>query len=467
VVITGCGGGGGSGASPVAVAPAPPAAQPAPTSAAPGEVLISVVDVLNAPVPYADVSLYSNSPFRQATADANGQLTFQNVSPGFVEAFGGSADASQYSLGYSGRADLAANGHVSLRIETRPVSNPIFGLAGGFVDDGGVSADGRSLTFRVLLLYVGGNRRIDYDAGGPVDVRVADCAPNATNDAPDFHADCIEGAPGFDAAFSVNGGHQYVTVPNEYAATPQSYTASLLLDQSERIAASDPYDLRLLGIKNYFSLKGDSSVSLAGFAADNRAEGKIALIPNQPVTLFSSNNTAPSVEVIDDLATLEGGASPLYTAIDRELDRLLAIPIPAQTNRMLAVLTDGTDDTCGTAAQCRAAREALARKSLATRTEIVTIATGAEQSRREISELTAASRSRTFWVNEPEKMRVMLTALPDVLSKFGQGVEVRFRIDAASAGVFRSGRMVFATLSWEECPFECSSGSIPVAIPIP
>ena len=436
-----------------------------------GTVDVTIVDVFGAPLAGAPLSLYSNSPYQQAIADTNGRATFTQILPGPVASFAYFIDESLgYGLGYSGEAQLPANGHVDLQVIVRPTADPLVGSTVAIVDPGGLSTDGRSLTFRLNLTYVPGNRRIDYDTGMGLEVSLADCAPDGGNDSPPFQSECVSGTSCFDAAYEVVEPVAPLRFRTNPAGTPQPYTAALLLDQSKHILLNDPGDVRLFGTK-YFLVQNRATdrVVLAAVGADDASTGELSPLPEQPVTIFPVENGNSSFSTIDSLAHLEGGVAPLYAAIDRMLDFIAANETAVGQRRMVVVLTDGRDDTCGTEAECRDARQAVAEKSLATGIEIVTIglAGGAFEDRRALSELTAASRGRSFWVSDPTQLGIVFGALPDVLSHGGQVGEFSFRIQASSAGVFQSGRTVFGTVLGAECPFECTGWAIPIAVRIP
>jgi von Willebrand factor type A domain len=381
-----------------------------------------------------------------------------------------------YGIGYSSQAELPPNGHADLPVIVRPAADPVTGSTVATVDPGGLSTDGRSLTFRFNLTYVDGSRRrIDYDALIPLlslEVNLAECVPDGGNDSPMFQSDCVGGSSGFDAAYGVvEPPAPFVFQTSTAAGLPQPYTAALLLDQSKHFQLYDPGDTRLFGTK-YFLLQNrvTDHVVLAAFGVNDASSGELSPLPQQPVTIFPVQNGTSSFSTVDSLARLEGGLAPLYAAIDQMLDFLAANEPAVGQRRMVVVVTDGRDETCGTEAECRDAREAVAEKSLATGIELVTIglAGGALEDRRALSELTAAGRGRSFWVSDRTQLSMLFGALPDVLSYGGEVLEVSFKIQASTAGAFQSGRTVFATVVLEQCfDWYCTNWSIPIAVRIP
>ena len=482
--ICGCGGNdgrGGQDGGPPQIGGAPPDGGPRPDGEPPvepdvtGTVDVTAVDVFGAPLAGAWISLHSNSPYQQAIADTDGRATFRKIRPGVVDASANTFDkAFGIGVGYSGELYLPANGHADLYVIVRPFADAVVGSTVATVAPGGLSADGRSLTFRLNLTYVDGYRRIN-DKPDPVGLKVslAECAPDSGNDSPMFTPDCVGGTAGFDAAYGVVEPPAPVVFQRSMpAGLPQPYAAALLLDQSKHIQLNDPADARLFGTK-YFLVQNrvTDRVVLAAFGTDDASIGELSPLPQQPVTVFPVQNGTSSFSTIDSLAHLEGGVAPLYAAIDHMLDFIAANETAVGQRRMVVVVTDGRDDTCGTEAQCRDAREGVAEKSLASGIELVTIGLegGANQDRRALSELTAASRGRSFWVAAPPtQLGVLFGELPDVLSYGGDAVEVSFKIQASTAGAFQSGRVVFATVLLEQCfDWYCTNWSIPIAVRIP
>jgi len=442
----------------------------------PGIVEVAVVDVFGTPQVGAWISLHSNSPYQQAMTDTEGRATFTSIRPGAVDASATTFDDSYgYGYGSSSLAVLASNGHANLHIILRPYADSVFGSTVAAVDPGGLSADGRSLTFRFGLRYVDGSRRVDIDVPMsmlPLEVSLADCVPDDGNDSPIFTSDCVGGTSGFDAAYRV----VEPPAPFEFRASraaglSQQFSAALLLDQSEHIQLRDPGDTRLFGTK-YFLVQNrvTDHLLLAGFGADDASTGELSPLPQQPVTTFPVQNGTSSFSTVESLANLEGGVAPLYAAIDEMLDLVAANETAVGQRRMVVVVTDGRDDTCGSEAECRDARAAVAEKSRATVIELVTIglADGATEDRRALSELTAASGGRSFWVFDRTQLAMLLGALPDVLSYGGETLAVSFKLQASTAGTFQSGRTVFATVVLNQCfDWYCWGGPIPIAVRIP
>src|SRR5262249_14690908 len=124
-----------------------------------GTVDVTVVDVFGAPLAGAWISLHSNSPYQQVAADSDGRATLTTIRAGLVDASATTFDQSfGYGAGWSAQVLLPPNGHADLQIIVRPFPDLVVGSTAATVDPGGLSADGRSLTFRFRLTHVDGSR---------------------------------------------------------------------------------------------------------------------------------------------------------------------------------------------------------------------------------------------------------------------------------------------------------------------
>ena len=118
------------------------------------------------------------------------------------------------------------------------------------------------------------------------------------------------------------------TTPSNFALNPGQaaapYAVSLLIDQSGSTANTDPSDARLFATKLFMNNLGASDfVAVAAFAQE-RAASDPALIPDEPVTQLSGFVQSSAAEQlfddIDALGGLEGGDTPLYAALDNQLE---------------------------------------------------------------------------------------------------------------------------------------------------
>ncbi|NJN53033.1 MAG: VWA domain-containing protein [Gammaproteobacteria bacterium] len=240
---------------------------------------------------------------------------------------------------------------------------------------------------------------------------------------------------------------------------------------------NDPWDARLLAAKFFLAGKiAGARVALAAFAADDVASGEASELAQQPVTFFPLGNARfvdageTLFSAIDSLASLEGGAAPLYAAIDASLDftatHSAKATTPSGKRRAVVVLTDGLDDTCGNPAQCSAMRDAVIARSRAEEIDIVTI--GQPSLAGDARALTALTQDggTALWA-EDHQLAIVFGALGPVLDGSAPSHVMRFRVETTTMGVFQSGRTMLGRLKIEICPFDCFSMSIPVAVPIP
>lgn len=196
------------------------------------------------------------------------------------------------------------------------------GGSGGGSDTGGASGDGRTLEFSLQILQAPTSG--EYWAYSTDAVRIAGCTPDPSNDVPRFRPDCVAGEDGLDASYEGLA----VSVKKVSAtrhATPGA--AVLLIDQSTNVVVNDPADARLFAAKYFLTLAGESARTvLAAFSSDDPVSGQFSLLPQKPVTVFPLENPQFTADgrsyfaTVDQLGALEGGASPLFAAIDRTLD---------------------------------------------------------------------------------------------------------------------------------------------------
>jgi hypothetical protein len=322
----------------------------------------------------------------------------------------------------------------------------------------------------------------EYWAWGTDAVRIAACTPDPTNDLPRFQPDCVSGADDFDSAYAglQNGSAlslRRIEVQDRLGLGlgRPSYSAALLIDQGDPVITGDPDDRRLFAAKYFLSLGGpDSMVALAAFAVDDRITNRFSPLPQQPVSLFPLENPQFTADgrslfaTVDQLGTLEGGATPLYSAIDRVLD--FAAAGPRRDANAVVVVTNGVDDTCGSRAECREQRDAVVRKSRATGIRIVTIGLGnaAAADHEALGRLAqGADGSAAFWIDDPSQLAMALGNTSEYLAESRDRLRATFRIQSEVPGAFERGRTILGQVSLEVCPFECNYTYIPFAIQIP
>lgn len=454
--VSGCGGGGTGdfGGNP----------PPAVGSAGSGTVTVAVRDALGDPISHQWVAVSFAAGYLEESTDADGRATFAGVPPGHVVAASSSSDARGAFSGWV-ESSLPHNGHLELEIDLAPSDVASVVLPSGWVDAGNVSADGRSvqLSFQILSM-----------PGGPYGIYLFGCEPDATNDVPVGQPDCVAGTAGSDAPYAAPGYDQSLTLSATEGEAPAPFYVALLLDQGGAMAVNDPADARLFAVKYFLTtLHSEDRVLLAAFAADDATSGQRSLLPQSPVALLPDENAQFAAAdrawfaAVDLLAAVEGGASPLYEAIDRMLD-FTAAHAPQGARRAVAVLSSGTDLTCGSQSQCQLARDALIAKSRATGVSIVVVGfagTGAEVDLRSLSALAQGGSGAALWVRDVKDLTGTFGGLSGVLDGSAERVSAVYRVESTTAGAFAPGRTVLGRIEAEypPCPMGCDVVSIPFA----
>jgi len=472
LVTMGCSGGSSSDAT-VVVPPgttAPPAIR--------SRLVITVTDLLGAPVPDARVRVVTHlGEFRTVTSP-NGVTEATDVIGDSVTITAETADQFGSSTLALTSGQAAVNAHVAIQ----PKAPGTGGITRAHVVAGGVRDEGRTLEFRLGILQVSDPVHDESWAGGPHELRVADCVPDTANDGSRFRPDCVAGTEGFDASYAVLNGGVALTVSKSVVCcydplTTPAPSSTLLLDQSGVVASSDPGDHRLYAAK-YFLTWGarDRRLGLAAFAANDAATGQPALLPQQPLTILPVENPVIGgagrelFPTVDALGSLEGGGAPLYDALDRLID--YAAPGPEQISTIF-VVTDGRDTTCGSYSQCKARREQVLQKSRDRRVTITTVGLSADPTGADHEALGALSHASpdgdgaAFWASDPRQLPAILRAALLNQRWLERRLEATFQIEAPTAGTFAPGRTVIGTVRLEYCPWDCFQTFVPFTVRIP
>ena len=485
MVMAGCDGGGGddriASNTPPPPASAPPASTPQVTNpTGRGTVIVTVTDVLGAPLVGASVTVFSGwgGEDKQAVTDVNGVAEVQNML-----AYRYSVMASARGAhGYTSDRTLEPNGVDRVPVTAWPASQrSTGGIARTSIPDGGISADGRSLRISLEILQVPEVQGAEYWSF-PLDaVRILPCAPDPANDLPRFRPECIAGADGFDAAYGVAGtfAHadsiQHRLAPITSDAKP--LFAALLLDQGAHVAVNDPEDRRFLAAKYFLDFaRGNGAVALAAFSADDPATGQRSLLPERPVTVFPVENPTFTdsgrtlFPLVDSLAGMEGGNAPLIAAVDQVLDFVTAADA-RDGQRALVVLSSGRDPTCGSRSDCRAALDAVVQKSRSSGVAVVTVGLADANGSADPETLgllaQGAEGSAAFWARQPDQIATSLGAAAAYLAGTKGTMLATFTITSTVPGAFVSGRTVLGQVQLEVCPWDCLYTDIPFAVRIP
>lgn len=482
-MLGGCSSGSSNGSPPTATS------TPTPTPTSPpgrGTLVVTVTDGLGHPLPGATIWVNSNWPGedKYGTGDATGRAVFPEVLAGRLDisAFGAESE------GTTAVPSLAASAVLEVSVVALPAGARAGGVTRALVVDGGLARDGQTLEFSLDILQivrmVGGNPFIssgEYWAWGPDAVRVMACTPDPSNDSSVAVADCVVGPDGNDSGYVGESDGRALSLTRIESAGAGStgaafYSAALLLDQSARALLVDPEDRRLFAAKYFLNLRApNTAVALAAFASDDPMSSLFSALPQKPVSIFPVeeprfvNGGSALFTMVDQLGSLEGGAAPVYAAIDRMLDFVAAGP--ARESSAVVVMTNGRDTACGSSEECQTQLVAVARKSRETGIRIITVGVGhdaAPADHRGLSLLAqGADGSAAVWVEQPAQLAMALGNVSDYLSGSKDRLRATFRIRSDSAGAFKPGQTVLGWVRLEVCPFECEYTYIPFAIPVP
>jgi len=372
------------------------------------------------------------------------------------------------------QTSLQANERLAVDLTLVPTQNlPLIGI-GRSAGDAEPDPEGRVLEFS-LPVYLGHDEP-DWEWSTLI---FTPCFPDAANDDQNLLGDCVVGPAGFDAEYTSANDGKPLSAPLRSAppSAPLRYV-TLLLDQSAEMARHDPFDARLYGARYAASAIGDDGrIAVAAFAADDPSGSEVSTLEREPLTIYPTNHPQflpPSDELSATIKTLgerEGGIAPLYAAMAEGLD-FVAARVPAGERRAAFVLTDGRDDACGDAADCATARQAVVDKAIASAVELVSIGTlmtddAGTGGARDIALLVEDTNGRALWVNDRTQLSAAFHAALDWQSGRGVTLVARFRLESPTPGAFASGHTVYGSLTFEACPWDCYSTTVPVAIRIP
>jgi hypothetical protein len=443
-----CGGSGSGGSSGGGGGPGGP---PDPTDPPPGNTQVSVVarDAFGSPVSGASIALLESKGTGilelSTFTDADGRA---EVVGGFEDVYAAMLAATDL-FGISYEPIRPDDDRLEFEVTLHPSSGLTSGIGQVSVTEN--SPDGRMLEFRARLFVVEGraSEGQDLEAWNMGAVSVLPCA-----------ADCVEGAAGFDAAYEGSTVSQDWVDP---ASPSDPLALMLLLDQGGSVAVTDPEDRRLLAARYLQTrLRESDQVALAAFAAD--AAGNAALLPEQPVTIFPIGNPAFTPDglayfpIINSLATLEGGNSPLHAAVAELID-FSASAAPAGSRRAIVALASGDVSDCGNQAECRAAQDALREQAATANVSVVGVGLSdpsGEVDRERLGPFAQFADGAVFWARDATQVPTVFGRLPDIVGGRHGAVDVTIRLESPVAGAFSSGNTVVGTLQFVICPWDCT-----------
>jgi hypothetical protein len=464
-LLGGCGGGGGSGSA-------------APGQSPTGSLVVTVQDPLGEPLAHAHVEVWSMSSVKisKGNTDSSGRVRFARVPAGtvYVQAFAPAELVRGVTFsGNAGQLQILNGGALEVGVRVGPEGGPFAALRAPWVAASQPDADGRALDVTVDVYSFGAESSI-----GAVQALYLDpCEPDSSDDTPAFRSNCVEGT-NFDAPYDAPGYTTPLSGASIPGGTATPFWAALLLDQGRSIALNDSEDARLFAIKYFLSsLQADDHIQLSAFASD-AIGGSRALLPDTPVTLLPKGATATFkpggselFPLVDSLASQEGGASPLYTALDRMIE-FTAQNTPPGSRRAVVVLTTETDRTCGTDMQCLTVRQALLNKARAAGVSIIVVGIGSQSEPVDVvalSELAVGTSGALLWTNDPAQLPTIFHGLIEILNGSASTFEAHYRIQSPTAGAFQSGRTVLgkALVEFNYCPWDCYGAEVPFAAQIP
>jgi hypothetical protein len=308
-----------------------------------------------------------------------------------------------------------------------------------------VLPDRQTMTFEIELVIVDGASQPIVGLAN-ANFELNPCTPIAGND----RVDCVRGAaPDFDA------GYTPTTVPpllplEVIAAEPaEPYAAALMLDQSASIATSDPTGARLYSAKSFLDGLGSEDWALLAAFADGAA-----LIPTPPLAVYGPFRDSTTVsdpvsyyDTLDSLATLVGGGTPLYSALDSLVGQVADPNPPVGIAKSVIIFTDGDDTACGGTLACRTARQASIDNANANAVRIFTIGLTNQVNFEALGELASGTGGVFLFAESPEQLIPLYGSVGRLLSLSLPTYRLTWTVQATSAGVFQPGNVLLGSVT--------------------
>ena len=437
--LAACGGGGGGGGGGGNNAnPNPPPAAPT------GTVTVTVADEFAAPVKAAQISVASGSTTRTGTTDDDGAASIGNVPVG-------NADVSVSATGFE---DTTTNVNVtesqasSVDLTMTRLTEPAAGLFAAQLIQALAQTDGQTVTFELEVLVVADDTTT---AAAIETLTAADFTLDACADTDPNTVECLRGGAG-----QADIGYTVVSpTPDNFALNPGQaatpYAAALLIDQSESIEDNDPSDARLFATKLFMdNLGANDYVSVAAFAL-TRAASAPSLLPDTPVTQISGFIQSDAAEDrfsdIDELGELEGGDTPLFAALDQQLD-FTAANAPTDSGRRLAVVlfTDGVDSVCIASSNPPCGVNESIAKSVAQNVDIFTIGLGTDIDVDTMRQLAQGGRGFFLFAENAQQLLPIYRSLGELLSQTLATYRMEWTIRADAPATYQTGQTILGNL---------------------
>lgn len=447
-----------------------------------GAVRVKVTDAFGDAVAGASVSWLTASGSMTTRADSEGIARFDHLSgEGRVCA---SHLVRGHSCGesYDERVVVRQGDTIEFSRRLRPQEDPAAAVLSATVEPGGVSADGRNLDVTLRIAVMGptysGSWFVDGDDWGYNRLHVADCAARAGDELVELGPRCVRGVDGTDVPYSfrqVNdlGVAKWVERPLVPSAV------ALLIEQGDAGLSPDwlPNEPRLFAARLFSDRLLPGTPLLLGAFASDEPSGSASGLPQRPLTFFPVESPGfltsrtEAFRVLNDLPGLVGGGAPLYEAIAAGVD-FVAAHTPPQQQRVLVVLANGTDTTCGTPAQCAALRREIIDRSHDAEVQLFLVAVDRElepclpgcDGGRKVSEgvwalareagvPTIVAPDYGAGLNSPMELAGQWLSGPMMVQ------DISLRLTSDTAGAFAPGSTVMGTMTGanaSECPMGCA-----------
>lgn len=411
-----------------------------------GQVAATARDAFDAAVPSARVQIVVEGQTLSGTTNASGTVTINGVPTGTVPV---AISADGYEAEPTQNVTVAESATANVGFQLDRVTQP----GGGFTPPGGgftpptnpptvpppPVAGGQSL--QVLLeLVVIDETGIPINNLAASDFTMIACTPVAGTP-----SECVRSPTdaAFDAPYTPTSATpalaSFSVVPPQ---APVPYAAAMLLDQSGSIGDSDPTDARVFASKVFLERLGASDrVTLGVFA-----EGRGTLIPTSPLTRYGdfTADGASLFDELDRLPTLEGGFTPLYSALDQMVQ--YAATAPAGLRKAVVVFTDGQDTICPPS-QLLACRNNSITLAQTNNVSIFTVGLGAEVDTSSLTQLSYSTGGIHLVASNPQQMIAIFGSLGNLLSGSVATYRATWTINAAAANTFLTNGTVLGTIN--------------------
>ena len=448
-----------------------------------GTIRVNVTDFFDAPVAGADVYWLATNSIVETISDEEGKAILYGVPSGKH----GRVCASHVVRGYAcdaGNFQVPAGSTVELERKLQPTPGaPLATVIKTSVQSDGLSPDGRTLEATIRIAVTQPPSIGSWFDAGHWSLAVTDCVAREGQELLDLGPRCIRSTVEGDQSYSFGG-----TIGRPVATTIQqparAATVALLLDQSAPVWAYEEYavEARIYGAKIFAdNALPDTGLLVAAFAGDDEDGINLSALQGKPVTLLPVQNPAlffsksEIFDQLDGLLAMSGGVAPLYAATMHAIDLLADRALPA-TRRILVVMANGRDDSCGTPAQCAAMRKAISYRASEKNVEIFLLGRDGP----DYLELDTSRTEEAISLLAVDAIAPLIVGsgtyheafnLVQQLITGSYAVEdIRIRLTSMEPGTFHSGAVVSGELlgsNPSNCPWYCYVYVLPFSVQVP